>query len=288
MRLLLILFLAFALWPSTSKSQYQSFFGKDSTSWNSLIMDIEGYIMTDSVVYEKDTTIQLMTYKKINWYIAAPYNAYFTKSFLREDTTTGRLWQLIHPDSSEKLVIDMSLNLSDNFADPLTGILFTVDSVYSTNGRKNVRLNAVYQSGKLTFIEGVGTNRGIIDHSFTGSFYLLCQKKDGSMNYINSHPVYQGLCNIGPLNVGRSPVEEQYEISPNPTSGLISIRTTDLDRGLFVRVLDMTGRVLINQACDLSPVCSISFGELPGGIYLVQVRNSRNSIVRLEKIILLK
>jgi hypothetical protein len=192
---------------------YQSIFGKESTSWNihKEDFDIDYWY---SIYTTGDSLIGSYNYKKIDEY-----------QFVREDTLTGKVWarDSYVNDTTEYLVVDLSLQLGDSFlfdnADNWLDTLVIVDSVYFLNNLKHIRFNYKIRNygskPKLLFIEGTGSNVGFFNWENDNFIdYLLCAYKDGVQSYSNQ--LFNGNCqfNYGGLSEKLNTVN--YNIYPNP------------------------------------------------------------------------
>jgi hypothetical protein len=261
---------------------YESLFGNSSTAWNELCSNLFGQV-TDSLIAGNDTIINSETYK-----IIKPASCLYNGGFLREDPSTGKAWFVAKngDDTVEKLIMDLSLGIGDSFLVYRNSLYYGVDSVYIYGGRKHVRLvNLNSSTEKFTFIEGIGTTRGLtyqMTPSPNMSALLLCSFKDEIQIYQNNEPGYSSTCSV--LNLGiNDGAEKKYDINiyPNPSSGIfnISINSSRFDEA-EIEVLDVTGKpvqkiILGNSAFNLT--------NYPKGLYFVKVKIG-NSVV-VEKVI---
>ncbi len=281
MRFLALCILSFVV-AQKGICQYQSFFGKTSTSWNSVGSGLNRVNeWTDSIAYEKDTVLAGMTYKKVTLWRGYPENTYQSHFFCREDTTTGKLWRRYAQDSVEKLIADLSLDVGGQFLHPITSLPKTVDSVYYIYSRKHVRFNSSLLSLPLVFIEGVGPSYGILFRSV-----LLCQYKDGSPNYVLNVPPYPGVCNVQQLTSVEDPSEVSVNIFPNPTTGIVKIETQKTVVNLFVYVHDAVGRQLLLKNCISGAGCEINLRQFSPGLYTLTIKGSDNLVLNHQKILL--
>ncbi len=157
---------------------YQSIFGSNSTTWSLVIEGYCDYVCSSYYTPESDTTVESLTYAILPNY-----------GFIREDTELGKVWFYDEYWNQEFLVMDIGLNVNDEFTIyDLSGIpnVFLVDSLTFSMGKKHVYLNCdINICGMiepLVFIEGSGTNAGFnYQHTFVGnniSSYMLCHSKD--------------------------------------------------------------------------------------------------------------
>ena len=280
-----IIFLS--IFSTFSHAQYQSLFGEESTSWNMsewAFGIFEEFPHLQIFYARADTIINGKTYKKISPY-AAPYDD-IDASYLREDTIEGKAWCLRRETGGEEfLIMDLSLEVGDTFAisdgHHYPGGYFypVVDSVYYYEGRKYVRLDFLSDE-KLQMIEGVGTNIGTFYQPFDFapiSYYTLCQTKDGdTLSYVNNSSIYLGRCDVSAVGLNeRKKPKYQLNIFPNPTSGktIIDLQNefiVDKNKGITMRVMDITGREVMRQKISFFPY-DLDVAPMPSGVYTVVV-----------------
>ena len=165
---------------ASSAQSYSSIFGLNSSSWDIPFCQLDQGIIQNYITVS-DTIIGVDSYKKIGSIMpdnSISYDLYSGNGLAREDSITGKAWFLSIVetisgyDTTELLVMDLSLNIGDSFlvygALSNTGVnpgptTVIVDSVYDISTEHYVRLDYIpYGSNeKLTFIEGVGTNYGL-------------------------------------------------------------------------------------------------------------------------------
>jgi hypothetical protein len=85
------------------------------------------------------------------------------------------------------------------------------------------------------------------------------------------------LCHVGVQEV--SPVA--FEIYPNPTSGMFSLRLTDAARTGSVEVFNMVGKRVLQQAINGSTTM-LDLSNIAAGMY--SVRLSANGYVHQERV----
>jgi Secretion system C-terminal sorting domain len=162
-------------------SQFKPIVTGDSISWllKHEIFDaanLEDLILADTTI--KDSIL----YYKV--YMDGYYNN-IQIGYFREDTSTGKAWFWGINDSSEYLIMDLSLKVMDTFRVRMFGdSIVTVSSVDTINGRKVLTLNYHYGEGfiseNLKFIEGVGPNASLFyqvdekDYQYQLG-YLVCK-----------------------------------------------------------------------------------------------------------------
>lgn len=224
----------------SANAQYQSIFGSSQTSWNVKTDQLFGAV-NDSISYISDTIISTLTYKKVKYYReASEMETYLVK----EDTTLGKVSYRKLNDTTHYEVYDLSLSLGNLFNG------YIVDSVYTNLERKHIRLNHTPSSTsgeKFVMIEGVGTNVGLMYHNgMAGNLgaFLLCQHKDNAPNFINTHTIYNGQCNVGSVGISESNLDTKITVFPNPTSYLLNIMFKKDIEIQKVSILNMDGKTL--------------------------------------------
>jgi hypothetical protein len=172
--------------------------------------------------------------------------------YLREDIYTGRAWYMTNVDPKEKLIMDLSLEVGDSFLVEGPWNSFRdyrlVDSVWKDGGKKHVQINAQINpafggldNGKLTFIEGVGSNIGIgyKVFNYTDNFpYLLCSYKYYTKYYQNDHPDYHDVCILSTASIDLHADKSTITIYPNPTTGSVTIDLNDIYQYRF-KIMDL-------------------------------------------------
>jgi len=188
----LLVVLSYSLFIQFNFAQsYKTIFGQDTTQWSVEFCQLGQNNLVNKIAIE-DTLINGLSYYKVGELQsnAIDYNLNgsigITNGFLREDTSSGKIWFIGTSDNSnfstidtfELLVADLSLSLGDSFLvwqDDRDSTVF-VDSVYYESGLKRVRLNYVlptiaHTSKKVVFLEGIGTNFGF---AYMHSTHNLC------------------------------------------------------------------------------------------------------------------
>jgi hypothetical protein len=268
---LLVLFLA-----ASSKAQYQSIFGQNSTEWSELNTNL-GWSFSEHFTVSGDTMVNGLPYKKASLmnFIALPL-------LLREDTTTGKVWSLSISSNftQEYLIADFSLSLGDTFLVYRPYFLPSietaiVDSVYIMSGKKHIRFNYSNPNSnfpfKLMFIEGVGPNFGFWYQPQTFNLFpiLLCKSKDNVQEYANT--VLNGSCTV--MGLESNQVQESIRLIRQDDGYLVQFKP-----GLEpfeINLMDMQGRLL---KADFVPADKgetyINLSGWSEGMYYVSVHSN--------------
>jgi len=80
-------------------------------------------------------------------------------------------------------------------------------------------------------------------------------------------------------NVFSNPATLSLEISPNPTTGLISVRNAP-ENILHVTVSTILGETVLELAHPNAPDFTLDLSKLPAGIYVWRIYTSKSSILR--------
>ncbi len=251
---------------STEPTEYQSYFGQETTLWNAVgaFYDCpwENYLIRIA----GDTVVDQRNYKKAEYsdvYWRGGYDENRVPEYdflLREDRSTGRLWGRYTDEEEDFLIADMSLSIGDTFymreTYSYSVITFIVQDTYTVDSRRTIVLNDnTYYGESLIFVEGIGcSDMGSLRTGFGLSGPLVCCHKDGELVY--HHPV-QGFpendCIVRAVGIDDVEADNTKVYSHD---GRIVVEGAD---GETVRIYDITGRAVHNETL------------LPTGVYIVKV-----------------
>lgn len=203
-----VLLLSVFLNVSVFSQPYLSIYGDSSTTWSIVKQGACDYVCSAFYSPTGDTTINSTTYSILPNY-----------GFIREDSAIGKVWFFDEYWNQEFLVMDMSLNVSDEFTiyDWFGNAQsFIVDSINFQAGKKHIylngRINICGMEEPLLFVEGSGPNAGFnFQKGEGGNFirsYMLCQSKDDSI--VQSNVMFMDsceICTIGLEELGKTPKE---------------------------------------------------------------------------------
>ncbi len=261
-----------------SAQAYESLFGSISTSWDIAI----GYcdaVTTESGFVIGDTIINAKTYKILGGFQGFSGFA----GYIREDTLQGKAWFYNEYQKQEYLAMDLNLSVGDTFniydygntAHP-----YLVDSVYSLNNRKHVRLNVSISIctsiEQITFIEGVGTNAGLF---FQGNYfdpipnYMLCQHKNGSQ--VASNLLYPDTCFLHVVHLPELKFSDnKLQVFPNPAHEELNIELNMvIGSSTRLSVYNELGERIFSTAVSQKRL-KIDIARLPSGIYTIVIGDS--------------
>ncbi len=266
---------------------YKSIFGSSSTQWNELTYGLSSWTCILNPI--KDTVIDLKTFKKICYSGDCPTVDYAV--FIREDSTTGKVWGYEFYHNQERLIMDLSLNVGDTFKIYPNNLIYydtiaIVDSVYTENGLKKIRLNL--NSGfnydeKLTFIEGIGTNFGI-DYQVNfyalgggwgqSDIYLLCSYKDGFLTYKNT---FLDTCYLVWINIDEKANQQNIKVYPNPVKDVLNIEANNFSNKNII-IYNSLGQIVLSA--DFTNNLRLNLNSFKKGIYLVKIFTNHNCITK--------
>ena len=160
------------------------------------------------------------------------------------------------------------------------GIQNTVENVWTTSSEVNVSHYNVQRSldGLLFNTVGKVYAKGASKYSFidntnlnaTVYYRLEIVDKNGNISYSE----------IRTLSITNAPLS----ITPNPAKDFVTITAKNLQN---IRILDNTGRVVVNKEGILANAITINISSLAKGLYFVKATDV-NGVVRVEKMAVLK
>jgi hypothetical protein len=303
MKKLLFLLPYFLLFLNTSAQPYRSMFGHDSTNWTVEWANLDMFGAKEVLSVRKDTVIDGLTYKKLDYLYPGPSGP----CFLREDTTTGKVWfrylrESIHMEE-EELAYDFSLNVGDSFnaSNMNTGydssFIGVVDSVTWKDGRKYIYLNYRYYYWNptemlyepITFIEGIGTNMGPAWKQYHGGYrhqYLMCSTLDGEQSsYRNIH--YDGDCpelDEPPSSTHEPKGGNILQVTPNPAYRYVLLSGMTQGRKL-VRIFTVEGKCIASHTTTLLEF-TLDVEWLHSGLYIVAVEQPGKPATKTKLVII--
>lgn len=172
---------------------------------------------------------------------------------------------------SPMLLMDFTLNVGDTLNTQISDhyIINSIDSVLVGNEyRKKFNMSNNWNSTWM--IEGVGHKGGLFESMdpFESGSTLICYGE----NYV---PIFGNLnCDIT-VGVNNDKYENQnIQIYPNPTSGSLTIKLTNFERGMNTCILsDVLGRVIFSEKIGSANMTDyeIHFENCEPGIYLLNI-----------------
>lgn len=252
----IILFLFISI---NSFSQFNPIISSDSVSWH-IIHEVWDGTVSDNLSLGDTISIDSIIYNRVNSYSQ-------TIGYFREDTNSGRAW-FMEKDSSEHLIMDLSLQINDTFLVKMyADTNVTVASIDTINGRRILTLNYKYGGGfiseNLKFIEGVGPNAALFyqvndkGDFFEGDYlfgHLVCRMYHDSSIVYAWDTINFGCGQTG-IGIEESIQKNRIEVYPNPTSSIVKFNFTDqslLNKSLII--FNTKGEQILNIKIDSSEI----------------------------------
>lgn len=274
---------------------YKSIFGDSSTIWTNLANGL-GTTHLTSVSYQSDTIVNSKSYhiiySRANGSIPPsiqptnnlPHTFFHSVALVREDTNTGKVWyRYLYnnsspiPDTLEKLVMDMSLQVGDSFLfTPWLNHYIHVDSVYyDAYNRKTIK----FDWSQITFIEGATSTLGLFykDSLLSQTIHpydLICVIKDSLRIYTSewSKMYNKGDC-IPWVSINDISHNQPLPIYPNPNEGVFTIDLPSAKQAEMI-ISDISGRVILKEKVTDKQKYRMDIRNQPKGIYLLQLTTS--------------
>ena len=92
---------------------------------------------------------------------------------------------------------------------------------------------------------------------------------------------------INNIDVGLSDIDTEFiSVFPNPAHNNISIIFSNLEPGILIEIVDISGRIIYTDKCHNS-INKINITNILPGIYYLNIRDVSKKSIYLEKIIIL-
>lgn len=237
---LIFLFLALSF-PALTQS-YQPIIASDSTSWDMAHPELFGIVMEQLYTIKYPDS----TYSKLFTIGLFPDTNYVGK--IREDAINGKIWYCDIFNSSEKLIMDMALEIGDTF-EIIPGIGSEVDSVFYNEGRKTIRFNLqTIWDEPVMFIEGVGPNIGVFYPADDfDRHYAACKYDMDNLVYVNNNNNFND-CVPNPVGIIDKPKTNNPRIYPIPTASLLLVEMpSNSQTKTVIKIADISGKVLLSE-----------------------------------------
>ncbi len=245
------------------------------SGWN-ILVEIPDFYQNDSLRTAQDTMVNGVAGKVV--YL----DQHTTPAgYISEDTLAGKLWY------NGDLIMDLSLAAGDSFLLKFTlepDIYTPVDSVYFVNGRKRIRFAQEFDIAgkleKLTFIEGVGPNRGLMYQKPPASWqrsYLLCKYSDGIQVYANTD--FNGVCRFFWQGMEERVSAHTWSLAPNPFTGVAEFNIQGLREPNYnLQVFNAYGQLVLDQQNLTTTSTTIDGSALAMGLYFFRASHDGKQI----------
>ncbi|KAF5034226.1 hypothetical protein DSECCO2_598400 [anaerobic digester metagenome] len=282
---ILILFLSL-LFLTTFSQQYYPLI-EEGRSWNVMYVVPSWGPPFDSSCYSVnylitgDSILNNIEYKKMITSIEEIPVNWDLDGFIREDSV-NRVWYRRIVDTNEVLIYDFSLLTGDSLKLGFdTTMYYKVDSItteiVSDSLRKKYWISQDDFIWKETWIEGIGSNKGILGSAMAsvvgGWGWLLCMSDDGVLTYMN--PDFDSCY----INTGLNELHKpDLRIYPNPASDVIHCVLPD-NEDYEIVVYNALGSI-VHPSTPLrmtieGDIINVNIEELTSGIYFIEARGER-------------
>ena len=229
---------------------------------------------TQALNFSSDTTIRTKIYKKFTYRDEVYY--------LREDSS--KLISLDLGKRVETTLANFGLNICDTFRinnKQDEEVWTIVEDKFVLHDRLHVQttlpINICHGTGSdyLTFIEGVGTNAGMVyevNHEEINSF-LLCHSDMGVVNFRNT--IFDGKCDVDFSSTTNQASEDIFlSLFPNPVDHVFHIEFNS-DANLVV--YNLAGQALLHSFLQANQPTLIDLSSFNAGIYMARVTSHQHT-----------
>lgn len=236
-------------------------------------------------------------------------------SLIREDSGKVYVKYLLHvlPDwqpSDEILLYDFTLDIGDTITLPCfvcntdttyNLIVESKDSVLTQLGyRKSItlikdglinleELVGVNPSDRITWIQGVGSNKGLL-YDFDLQTANLLSLVHCDVNFLCHKQDSQYVYGVGYCRMYATDVKEEtpqlITIYPNPTDNSITVKLPIKFSSCTLQIIDLQGRVVKTETLSGNSQ-AITTDNLPGGVYQLII-SSKDKLLGREKLVVVR
>jgi len=272
--------------------------------WSTVIHRLPSFtIITESIKFEGDTTIDFFDYKKVFRSTDEFQTIWETYGYVRE-TVDGKVYYRTD-STTEFLLYDFGLAINDivevygicGYGDsyslsPMTFKVSNIDSVFlGGEYREQFHMNPVFPGDTFPdasefWIEGIGSKSGILhwEAFLVGgdSYQLLCHSENSTLIYQNSSYT---SCYYYWTEISEMESNEKICIYPNPIidNATIKIENGDPDKEYILEIFDYLGRKVSKQKINKTSV--IDRNEFKSGLYIIRIICNGETI-KTEKIMM--
>jgi hypothetical protein len=281
-----ILFFAFFIIAVQVKAQFSPIAGRDSVSWTIKheiwdAAELRSLYLSDTISVNKKQYYQVVL---TNWSPSLRLVGYF-----REDSILGKAWFRGFKDTTEYLIMDLSLNKGDSiFIKMVYGKKYAhITNVEFEKGRKvlttDYHIGGGFISENLKFIEGVGPNASILykmdeesrqEINFQGGFLVCKAFHDNNLIYAWDTINYECGWMWDDLIVN---IKDKVKIFPNPASKVLTISG---EESLTTEIFDFKGSLLLRTREK-----KINIDWIANGIYAIKVFDG-DTLIKTDKLVI--
>lgn len=270
----------------SASAQFQSFFGQEDTHWKLFgTFTSPETSSVDSLAFEGDTVIDGHAYARYDLYMytvdamfdpESVWNAFeytFTERtlYLRESPGADTLFLGEFEFSDDEFLVKpicvMNIDQGDTFlGNPV------ISSFIDSEGRKVVLADMGFYTLRMT--EGVGPDRFFQNNDLS---QIICQFKDGMINYLTSDAEKAQFCADNPLSAadGTSAAHD-VKLFPNPARSFLRFDSS-VFRPISFAVFDLSGKQVMGGGQG-NAFTEIYIGDLPEGMYLLRLDDGTQAV----------
>ncbi len=236
------------------------------------------------IKFQGDTLINDLEYKKVLQADDLLHSDWYENGYIREDAANQKVYLYDKYSNEDMLLYDFRLEPGDSI---LTGdgesYAKAESVIYETFGNSNDTLKQIYFDSGSVWIEGIGSLWGVLEG--LNAFYMLGEITELVCYYENGVLVYHNpdfeTCfpDSTTVSVSMFGNKKDIEIFPNPARDKITINTPG-SRILEVEIYDLTGTCLYRNVNINSNRIDLETAKLPKGMYVLKVRDERDTISR--------
>ena len=201
---------------------------------------------------------------------------YFENEYLGAITTISKRVYFKPYNSDEiDLLFDSNAQIGDTITTWFCPII--INSIDSVLVGDSYHKRYQFDDGNW-FIEGVGHRQGLIEHMCISLDYgsqFFCYAENGEPLYI-----YADMeCD---LDVGIEKNHSsflEFNISPNPSTGVIDINLNSQNDDLFkCEIFNISGKLCLKETYEKKDVIQLDCRKLPDGLYLIKVSTNKGEL----------
>lgn len=265
----------------STSAQFQSFFGQEETYWKLFgTFTSPETSSVDSLAFEGNTVLAGHTYARYDLYTYTVDAMLDPESVWNdfEYTFSGRTLYLRESPGADTLFLGEFEFSEDEFlVKPICimnidqGDTFLGNPVISTSvdseGRKVVLADMGFYTLRMT--EGVGPDRFFQNNDLSR---LICQFKDGTINYLTSDAEKAQFCPENPLSAAEG-ISGAHDVKlfPNPAQSFLRFESSTF-RPISFAVFDLSGKQ-VRRDGQGNAFTDIYIGDLPEGMYLLRLED---------------
>jgi hypothetical protein len=270
---------------TNSQHNYRELVLEEKIWSNTSIPSMPGEYRSYWIKFEGDTIINDLNYKKVLRANDPLHSEWNVKGFIREDVANQKVYLYNNYSQEDMLLYDFSLEQGDSILTYAGDRYAKVDTVlYEPFGNSTDTLKQIcfFSSCSWKWIEGIGSLSGILEglnafYLVGGTLKLVCYYENNNLIYHN--PDFETCFPEGIVSAAMFDNKENLEIFPNPAREKITIYSQN-SRILAVEIYDLTGTCFYRKINIETNRVELGTDKLPKGMYVLKVRDERNTISR--------